>query len=88
MTAPRPARLGTAETHRTDDTPSAGPVLGLHGLAVLAVGTFTLGVDGFVLAGLLPQVAASLHVSAGSAGQLTTLFALVYAMASPVIATP
>jgi predicted MFS family arabinose efflux permease len=56
-------------------------------LLVLSVGTFTLGVDGFVLAGLLPQVAGSLHVSVSAAGQLTTLFALVYALASPVIAT-
>lgn len=55
-------------------------------LLILSTGTFTLGVDGFVLSGLLPQVAASLHVSASTAGQLTTLFALVYAVGSPVIA--
>jgi MFS transporter, DHA1 family, inner membrane transport protein len=55
-------------------------------LLILSIGTFTLGVDGFVLSGLLPQVAASLHVSASTAGQLTTLFALVYAVSSPVIA--
>ncbi len=60
--------------------------LGTRGLLILAIGTFTLGVDGFVLSGLLPQVAASLHVSASTAGQLTTLFALVYAVSSPVIA--
>lgn len=45
-----------------------------------------LGVDGFVLSGLLPQVSASLHVSVSTAGQLTTLFALTYALGSPVIA--
>lgn len=56
-------------------------------LLILSIGTFTLGVDGFVLPGLLPQVAASLYVSASTAGQLTTLFALVYAIGSPVIAT-
>src|SRR6202000_15510 len=60
--------------------------LGTRGLLILAIGTSTLGVDGFVLSGLLPQVAASLHVSASTAGQLTTLFALVYAVSSPVIA--
>jgi predicted MFS family arabinose efflux permease len=67
--------------------PTAPRVLGITGLLILSIGTFTLGVDGFVLSGLLPQVAASLHVSASTAGQLTTLFALVYAVASPVIAT-
>ncbi|MGH3260868.1 MAG: MFS transporter, partial [Trebonia sp.] len=55
-------------------------------LLMLSIGTFTLGVDGFVLSGLLPQVAASLHVTVAAAGQLTTLFALVYAVASPVVA--
>jgi MFS transporter, DHA1 family, inner membrane transport protein len=55
-------------------------------LLILSIGTFTLGVDGFVLSGLLPQVASSLHVSPSTAGQLTTLFALVYALGSPVIA--
>lgn len=60
--------------------------LGTGGLLILSIGTFTLGVDGFVLSGLLPQVAASLHVSASTAGQLTTLFALVYAVSSPAIA--
>jgi predicted MFS family arabinose efflux permease len=56
------------------------------GLLALSVGTFTLGVDGFVLAGLLPHVSSSLHVSVATAGQLTTIFALVYAVGSPVIA--
>lgn len=55
-------------------------------LLILSTGTFTLGVDGFVLSGLLPQVAASLHVPVSAAGQLTTVFALVYALGSPVIA--
>jgi MFS transporter, DHA1 family, inner membrane transport protein len=75
-TAPATAKPGQATTR----------TLGAGGLLILAIGTFTLGVDGFVLSGLLPQVAASLHVSASTAGQLTTLFALVYAVSSPVIA--
>lgn len=65
--------------------PATAPLRTRHQL-VLAAGTFTLGVDGFVLAGLLPQVAGSLRVSVGTAGQLTTLFAVVYAVGSPVIA--
>ncbi len=62
------------------------PTLRGADLAVLSIGTFTLGVDGFVLSGLLPQVARSLHVATSTAGQLTTLFALVYAVGSPLIA--
>lgn len=55
-------------------------------LLVLAVGTFTVGTDGFVLNGLLPVIAADLHVTESIAGQLTTVFALTYAVASPLIA--
>jgi DHA1 family inner membrane transport protein len=77
--APRTSHPVTAE-------PTATRMLRPVDLLILSIGTFTLGVDGFVLSGLLPQVAASLHVSASTAGQLTTLFALVYAVGSPVIA--
>ncbi|WP_138917900.1 MFS transporter [Gordonia effusa] len=56
-------------------------------LLTLSIGTFTLGIDGFVLAGLLPDVASDLHVSQATAGQLTTVFAIVYAVGSPLIAT-
>jgi predicted MFS family arabinose efflux permease len=56
-------------------------------LAVLAVGTFVLGVDGFVLPGLLSPIAADLSVSVAAVGQLTTAFAVAYAIGSPIIAT-
>lgn len=80
--APRPADT-TGSTH--PGTEPHAHLTTVH-LVVLAVGTFTLGIDGFVLSGLLPQVSASLHVSVSAAGQLTTLFAIVYALGSPVIA--
>ena len=55
--------------------------LSLLGLGVLAAGVFVVGVDGLVLAGLLPQVARDLDVSVAQAGQLTTVFAATYAVA-------
>jgi MFS transporter, DHA1 family, inner membrane transport protein len=55
-------------------------------LLILAVGTFTLSVDRYLLTGLLPQVSGDLHVSASAVGQLATLFGLVFAVASPVVA--
>jgi MFS transporter, DHA1 family, inner membrane transport protein len=76
-----------SKTSRPVTAESTAPrLLRTTDLLILSIGTFTLGVDGFVLSGLLPQVAASLHVSTSTAGQLTTLFALVYAVSSPVIA--
>lgn len=55
-------------------------------LTVLAVGVFTVGTDLFVLNGLLPTIAADLRVTESTAGQLTTVFAVTYALGSPMIA--
>lgn len=56
-------------------------------LALLALGTFALGTDGFVIAGILPVIAHSLAVSVAQAGQLISVFALIYAVGGPVLAT-
>ncbi|MEV4473682.1 MFS transporter [Nonomuraea sp. NPDC049504] len=56
-------------------------------VAVLAAGAFAVGTDAFVVAGFLPQLAASLEVSETAAGQSVTAFAVAYAILSPVLAT-
>ncbi|MGW6276878.1 MFS transporter [Kribbella sp. NPDC055071] len=53
----------------------------------LAVATFSMGIDGYVLAGLLPAIAGDLEVSAAAAGQLMSVFALTAALAGPVLGT-
>ncbi|MEV5988455.1 MFS transporter [Streptomyces sp. NPDC052051] len=55
-------------------------------VAVLALGSFAMGTDSFVLAGILPQIAGGLHISTGAAGQTITAFALTYALAAPFLA--
>ncbi|MEX3937744.1 MFS transporter [Paraburkholderia phymatum] len=55
-------------------------------LLVLASGMFAIGTDSFVVAGVLPQVSASLAVPVALAGQMVTLYALSLALLSPVIA--
>ena len=47
---------------------------------------FAMGTDNFVVAGILPGVAASLHTSVSVAGQMVTLYALSYAVMAPVLA--
>jgi predicted MFS family arabinose efflux permease len=54
-------------------------------ILVLAVATFAIGTDGFVINGLLPAIARDLGVSHATAGQLVTAFALTYAVSSPVL---
>jgi MFS transporter, DHA1 family, inner membrane transport protein len=51
----------------------------------LAVATFSNGIDGYVLAGLLPHIATGLHVSNAAAGQLVSVFAFTSALAAPVL---
>jgi DHA1 family inner membrane transport protein len=55
-------------------------------LLVLALGMFALGTDSFVVAGVLPVVAHSFHVGIGTAGQMTTIYALSYALLAPTLA--
>lgn len=52
----------------------------------LALGSFAVGTEGFMIAGLLPRIAADLGVSISDAGHLVTVFGIVYAIGSPVIA--
>ncbi|MGW9205828.1 MFS transporter [Embleya sp. NPDC055664] len=55
-------------------------------LAPLALATFAVGTDSYVIAGLLPSIADDLDVSTPAAGQLVTVFALVLAVSAPVMA--
>ena len=56
-------------------------------LVWLAVATFSMGIDGYVLTGLLPSIAEDLHVTVAAAGQLMSAFALTAAFAGPVLGT-
>ncbi|GHO91087.1 MFS transporter [Reticulibacter mediterranei] len=55
-------------------------------LFILALGAFAVGTDEYLVAGLLPNVAADMGVPVGVAGQLVTLFGITYAVGSPVLA--
>lgn len=54
---------------------------------MLGFGTFAVGTCEFVLAGVLPQLGASLGVSIPTAGQVVTAFALTCALVAPLLAT-
>ncbi|MFD4657762.1 MFS transporter [Kitasatospora sp. NPDC058444] len=56
-------------------------------LLLLALGTFAMGTDSMVVAGILGPISADLGVSVPAAGQLVTVFALGYALLAPVLAT-
>ena len=56
------------------------------GVFWLAVATFAIGTEAFVIAGLLPVIATDMQISAAATGQLVTAYALAYAVGSPILA--
>lgn len=54
-------------------------------LYCLALGAFAIGTQGLMIAAILPQIAGDLSVSLQMAGQLVTVFTLVYALSSPIL---
>jgi predicted MFS family arabinose efflux permease len=54
-------------------------------LYTLALGTFAVGTEGFMIAAILPSIADSLKTSIQAAGQFVTIFALTYAVSSPLL---
>lgn len=81
------AEAGTS----TDASPLTGRMVSVSAgydkgsLYTLALGTFAVGTEGFMIAAILPLVARSLGTSIQAAGQLVTIFALTYAFSSPVL---
>ena len=90
MTYPDHTATGSTghDPEATEATEPVRPAGGgsLRPVAVLAVGSFAMGTDSFVLAGILPNIAGGLHVSTAAAGQTITVFALTYALTAPLLA--
>jgi predicted MFS family arabinose efflux permease len=63
----------------------ASPLPSKKPLYLLAIGAFAIATEGFMIAPLLPGIAADVSVSVATAGQLVTVFALTYAISSPVL---
>ncbi|WP_280564679.1 MFS transporter [Chromohalobacter sp. 48-RD10] len=59
----------------------------MFNLLLLSGAMFALGLDAYVLAGLLPDIATYFSVSKGEAAQVVTAFTLCYAIAAPALAT-
>ncbi|AWB44768.1 MFS transporter [Paenibacillus sp. CAA11] len=52
---------------------------------VLTIATFTVGLVELIIGGVLPMIAGDLNVSLSTAGQLITIYALVYAISGPTL---
>jgi MFS transporter, DHA1 family, inner membrane transport protein len=54
---------------------------------LLAFGTFAIGTDAFIIAGVLPEISTSLSSSLGATGLVVSVFSLAYAVGSPVVSS-
>src|SRR5690625_3111675 len=52
---------------------------------ILAISTFIVGLVELIIGGILPNLADDLGVSISKAGQLITIFAIVFAISGPVL---
>lgn len=52
---------------------------------ILTIAAVTVGLVELIVGGILPQIAEDIGISIGAAGQLITVFALVYAISGPVL---
>jgi DHA1 family inner membrane transport protein len=52
---------------------------------ILALGTFAIGTDAFIIGGILPEIAHDLSASVGKTGLVVSVFSLSYALGSPII---
>ncbi len=52
---------------------------------ILALSTVAVGLVELIIGGILPTIADDLNISLSSAGQLITIFALIYAVSGPVL---
>ncbi|BAW89682.1 MFS transporter [Staphylococcus capitis] len=53
-------------------------------ILILALGMFSLGMDTYIVAGLIPEMSRSLNQSSTAIGQGVTIFTLVFAISAPL----
>lgn len=78
-------QIGESADHYQCEAASVTPDFDRGSLYTLALGTFAVGTEGFMIAAILPSIATSLGTSIQAAGQLVTIFALTYALSSPIL---
>lgn len=55
------------------------------GIYALALGNFAAGMSTLVMAGVLTEISSAMRVTTGQAGQLISVYSLIYAIATPLI---
>lgn len=56
-------------------------------ILLLALGSFALGTDAFIVAGLIPDISAETGIAEGDVGQLVTVFTVCFAVSGPLLSS-
>lgn len=56
-------------------------------LILLSIGTFIIGIDAFIVAGVLKEMASNLMVTPSAVGELIGIFGITYAFSAPITAS-
>jgi len=80
-------RAATAIETGADDARPAARAAARLAMICLFAGALAVGTDGFMIAGLLPQIAREFGTTTAVAAQLVTVFAVTYALAAPLLAS-
>src|SRR5262249_15112336 len=77
----------TAVQTGADDARPAARAAARLAMICLFAGALAVGTDGFMIAGLLPQIAREFGTTSAVAAQLVTVFAVTYALTAPLLAS-
>lgn len=77
-------RFDTRERKAAANSASTGVAPSLVPAYFLALGTFAIGTEGFMIAPLLPTIAADLGMTLSATAMLVVIFTLVLAISSPI----
>jgi len=54
---------------------------------ILTIGMFALGMDAYIVAGLIPSISQSFNKSSSAIGQGVTVFTLLFSISAPIFST-
>ncbi|NUY56936.1 MFS transporter [Salinivibrio sp. EAGSL] len=59
----------------------------MKNILFLPIAMFAFGMDAYVVAGIIPEISTSFHITEAQTAQMVTAFTLCYALSAPILAT-
>ncbi len=59
----------------------------MKNILFLPIAMFAFGMDAYIVAGIIPEISTSFHITEAQTAQMVTAFTLCYALSAPILAT-